>query len=181
MLEAAPEAYVAQFADFLGLHTLGALEAQLRQAGHALSVRQTMLAIGLLLQPVITQGVSRLERGLLLPAPQDALYRPLVCSLWLAMVTPFLCRHDLELAMFQRAWPVPELIVGFNGASARTLRVLMDPARARDELITVSDAEWVEPQVQASYALRKLSSHLLQPELPLQTAFDEFLEAFLGQ
>ncbi|MED5618024.1 type VI secretion system-associated protein TagF [Ideonella sp. BN130291] len=180
-VEVEPQAYAANFADFLGIHTLGGLEAQLRQAGHTLSLRQTLLAIGLLLQPVVTQGVTQLERGLLLPAPQDPLYRPLVCSLWLALITPFLCRHDFELAVFLRAKPVQQLIVGFNGASARTLRALMDPGFAQEDLIAVSDAEWVEDMVDQSYGLRKLSSHLQQPELPLQTAFDSFIEAFLGQ
>lgn len=176
-----PDAYAAHFADFLGIHTVGALEAQLRQAGHMLSLRRTLLAIGLLLQPVVTQGAAQLERGLLLPAPQDALYRPLVCSLWLALITPFLVRHDVELAVFQRARPLQQLIVGFKGASARTLRALMDPSFAQEDLIAVADAEWVEEMVDGSYGLRKLSSHLQQPDLPLQTAFDGFLEAFLGR
>lgn len=180
-LDIEPSAYAANFSDFLGLYTVGALEAQLRQAGHALSLRQTLLAIGLLLQPVITQGVTQLERGLVLPAPQDALYRPLVCSLWLALITPFLYRHDFELALFVRAQPLPQFVLGFNGASPRTFRALMDGSAAEEHLITVAEADWVEEMVDQSYGLRKLSSHLQQPELSLQAAFDGFLEAFLGQ
>jgi type VI secretion system protein ImpM len=139
------------------------------------------LAIGLLLQPVITRGVAQLERCLLLPTPQDPSYRPLVCSLWLALITPFLCRHDCELAVFMRAAPQHELIVGFSGGSARTFRALLDPGATPDELIAVADAQWVEELVTQSYGVRKLSSHLEQPDLPLQVAFDAFLEAFLGQ
>lgn len=175
------DSYAPAFADFLGIQTLGALEAQLRQAGHAVSLRQTLLAIGLLLQPLVTQGVAQLERGLVLPAPQDPLYRPLVCSLWLALITPFVHRHDCELAVFLRSQPQHQLVVGFNGASARTFRALIDPAAARDDLISLADAEWVEELVGQSYGVRKLSSHLEQPELPLQAAFDGFIEAFLGQ
>lgn len=180
-LDVDPQAYAANFGDFLGLQTLGALEAQLRGSGHAISLRQTMLAIGLLLQPVVTQGVTQLERGLVLPVPQDPLYRPLVCSLWLAMITPFLARHDFELAVFVRSKPVHQLIVGFNGASSRTFRALMDAEAAREDLIPVAEADWVEDLVEQSYGLRKLSSHMQQPELSLQAAFDGFLEAFLGQ
>jgi type VI secretion system protein ImpM len=176
-----PDHYTASFADFMGIHTLGGLEAQLKQAGHTLSLRQTLLAIGLLLQPVITQGVAQLERGLLLPAPLDPLYRPLVCSMWLALVTPFLVRHDCELAVFLRPAPQPQLVIGFNGASARTFRALVDPEAAREDLIAVSEADWVEALAGQSYGVRKLSSHLEQPDLPLQAAFDGFLETFLGQ
>jgi type VI secretion system protein ImpM len=180
-VDAEPDRYAASFADFLGIQTLGGLEAQLRQAGHTLSLRQTLLAIGLLLQPVVTQGVSQLERGLLLPAPQDPLYRPLVCSLWLALITPFLARHDCELAVFVRSAPQHQLVLGFNGASARTFRALFDPEAAREDLIAVAEADWVEELVGQSYGVRKLSSHLEQPDLPLQVAFDGFLETFLGQ
>ncbi len=173
--------YASSFADFLGIQTLGGLESQLKQAGHTLSLRQTLLAIGLLLQPVVAQGVAQLERGLVLPAPQDPLYRPLVCSLWLALITPFLVRHDCELAVFVRSAPQHQLVVGFKGASARTFRALIDPEAARDDLIAVTDADWVESLVGQSYGVRKLSSHLEQPDLPLQVAFDGFLETFLGQ
>jgi type VI secretion system protein ImpM len=179
-VEVDPSAYAAQFSDFLNLHTVGALEAQLRQAGHAMSVRQTVLAIGLLLQPVLAQGTAQLERGLLLPAPQDPLYRPLVCSFWLALLAPFLYRHDFELGLFLRTAPAHQLIVGFNGASARTFRTLVDPHAAQQDLIDASQAQWVEDMVEQSYAVRKLSSHLQQADLPLQMALNSFLEAFVG-
>lgn len=175
-----PESQAPAFADFLGLHTLGSLEALLRSAGHALSLRQTLLAIGLLLQPVTEQGAGRLERGLVLPTPTDPLYRPLVCSLWLALITPFIHRHDCELAVFLRAQPRPELVIGFNGASARTFRALFDSEAAGDDLVDLAQADWVEDQLGTSYPLRKLSSHLEHADLPLQTAFDGFIEAFLG-
>ena len=98
-----------------------------------------------------------------------------------ALITPFLYRHDCELAVFTRTAPLHELIVGFNGASARTFRALLDPGAAPDELIGVADAQWVEDFVTQSYGVRKLSSHLEQPDLPLQVAFDAFLDTFLGQ
>ena len=79
-----------------------------------------------------------------------------MCSLWLAFITPFLCRHDFELAVFVRSAPVHQLIVGFNGASARTFRALMDPQAAEEDLIPVSNADWVEDMVDQTYGLRKL-------------------------
>jgi len=180
-VDAEPHAYATHFADFLNIQTVGGLEAQLRSAGHDLSLRQTLLAIGLLLQPAITQGVTQFERALALPVPADPLYRPLVGSLWLALITPFLARHDFELAVFVRSQPQQQLLVGFNGASARTFRALVNPALADEDVVGVLDADWVEDMVDPSYGLRKLSSHLQQPDLPLQMAVDGFLEAFVGQ
>lgn len=175
-----PQAHAAPFQDFLGLHTVGGLETQLRQAGHTLSLRRTVLAVGLLLQPVLTQGLTQFERGLVLPLPGDPLYRALVASWWLALVSPFLQRHDFEVSLFVRTVPRPQLVVGFNGASARTFRGLMNGDDAHEDLVDVSQAEWIDDALGSSYGLRKLSSHLQQPELPLQLALDGFQEAFLG-
>ncbi|HWP19951.1 MAG TPA: type VI secretion system-associated protein TagF [Burkholderiaceae bacterium] len=176
-----PGAHAAPFANFLGLHTVGGLEAQLRQAGHGLSLRRAVLAVGLLLQPVLTHGATRFERGLVLPIPGDPLYRSLTCTWWLSLVVPFLRRHDFEVSVFVRGVPLPQLVVGFNGASPRTFRALMSDELGREDLVDITDAEWVDELLDGSYGLRKLSSHLQQPELPLQLALDGFLEAFLGQ
>jgi len=175
-----PEAYASDFSKFLGLHSVGSLEVQLRQSGHDVSLRLMLLAIGLLMQPVVAHGTARLERGLALPLPQDPLCRPLVGSLWLAMVTPFICRHDLEMAVFMRNAPSPQLVVGFRGASARTFRGLVQLRAGQTDLIDVGRAEWVEDQAGQSYGVRRLSSYLAQPDLPLQAAFDGFIDTFLG-
>lgn len=175
-----PQSHAAPFASFLGLHTVGGLEAQLHHAGHRLSMRRTVLAVGLLLQPVLTQGLTRFERGLVLPLPADPLYRALTAGWWLSLVSPFLQRHDFEVSLFLRSLPQPQLVVGFNGASARTFRGLMSGDAAHEDLVDVCHADWVDDLVGHAYGLRKLSSHLQQPELPLQLALDGFQEAFLG-
>jgi type VI secretion system protein ImpL len=73
-VETSAQAHDPGFADFLEMQTLGPLEAMLRQAGHELSLRQTLLALGLLLEPVPASGSSTLEKGLCLPPPSDPLY-----------------------------------------------------------------------------------------------------------
>ncbi|MCW7537694.1 type VI secretion system-associated protein TagF [Aquabacterium sp. A7-Y] len=181
-LEVVPRAYQANFVDFLEIQTLGGLEAMLEQAGQRISVRQTLLALGMLLQPVLAQGSVRLDKGLLLPLVNDPLYRPFVATLWLELVSRFLKRGDFELAVFvTRVDGRPALVIGFNGASPRTLRAVLDPQSCATDNVEFTQSQWVEDYIDEDYGVKKLSSYLREPQLSLRQALDTYREAFLGE
>jgi type VI secretion system protein ImpM len=174
-------AYDAAFADFLDLQTIGALDALLAQSGFKGSVRQILLALGFLLQPVMASSSSRLEKSLLLPLPSDPMYRNLVAAFWMHLITPFLARADFELALFiTRIDQRPVLVLGFSGASSQTLRAIMDPQAGLERHITFDDLDWVEEQVDDDYAIKKLSTYLSQSTLSLKSALDSLRAAFIG-
>ncbi len=174
-------AYDAAFEDFLELQTIGALDAMLSQAGYEGSVRQVLLALGMLLQPVMASSSSRLEKSLVLPLPLDPMYRNLVAAFWLHLITPFLTRADFELALFiTRLGERPALVLGFSGASAQTLRAIMDPQVGREHHIDFDQLDWVEEQIDTDYAVKKLSTYLSQGTLSLKSALDSVGTAFLG-
>ena len=182
-LDTTPAAYEASVRDFIELQSVGSLEAMLRQAGHTLDLRQAVLALGLLLQPVLSSGGQSLEKGLRLPLPADPLYRPLVASFWLELVVPFLQRGDFEVALFlprRAGMAAPTLAIGFSGGSAAHLHAVLDPEAADDVFVDPTPADWVEDQVRQDYAMKKLSSYLEQPQLSLRQAMATFREAFLG-
>lgn len=181
-LEIAARAYEANFVDFLEMQSLGSLEQMLEQAGHRISLRQTMLALGMLLQPVLAQGTARLDKGLVLPLVNDPLYRPFVATLWLELVVRFLKRGDFELAVFvARLQGQPSLVIGFNGASPRTLRAVLDAQAGANENVDFTQSQWVEDYVDEDYGIKKLSSYLREPQLSLRQAVDTYREAFLGE
>ena len=177
-------AYEASMRDFIELQTMASLEGMLRGTGHQIDLRQALLAIGLLLQPVLgSTGVS-LKKGLRLPLPADPLYRPLVASFWLELIVPFLRRLDLEIALFlprRGGAPAQALAIGFSGGSAAHLHAVLDADVAAEAFIDPSPAEWVEDQVRQDYAVTKLSSYLAQPQLSLRQAMATFRETFLGE
>ncbi len=183
-LDVEATAYEASLRDFVELQTMASLEGMLRAAGHAIDLRQALLAIGLLLQPVLgSTGVS-LKKGLRLPLPADPLYRPLVASFWLELIVPFLRRLDLEIALFLPrvgAAPAQSLAIGFSGGSAEHLHAVLDADVAANAFIDPSPAEWVEEQVRQDYAVTKLSSYLQQSQLSLHQAMVTFRETFLGE
>ena len=180
-LDLRTEAYDAAFADFLDLQTVGALEAMLVQSGFGGTVRQALMALGLLLQPVMASSSSRLEKSLLLPLPNDPMYRNLVAAFWMHVITPFLARADFELALFMtRLQDRPALVLGFSGASGQTLRAIMDPQAGLERHIAFDQLDWVEEQVNDDYAIKKLSAYLSQSNLSLKAALDSVRTAFIG-
>lgn len=181
-VEGAVDAYDASLRDFLDMQTVGGLSAMFQQAGHAMDLRQLILGLGMLLQPLPASGERSLDRGLLLPLPADPLYRPLVATLWLDLVTGFLARADFELALFMPMadGTPPVLALSFDGASPRSLHALLDPAFGREVYIDTRDAAWVEEHLGQDYAVHKLSSYLAQGTLSLRQAVLTFKEIFLG-
>lgn len=182
-LECVANAYDASLRDFLEMQTVSGLAAMLTQAGHALDIRQLILGLGLLLQPLPASGARSLARGLILPLPSDVLYRSLVASLWLDLVSGFVARADFELVVFMpdAGYPnAPVAMLGFDGASPRALQALLDPQVSREVYIDTREAAWVEDHLGHDYAVQKLSTYLAQNSLSLQQAVLTFKEIFLG-
>lgn len=170
------------FNDFIEHQTLSGLEQMLLGSGHPVRLRGAMLALGSLLRPVMTSGSSHLERGLTLPLPTDPFYRSLVAAFWLELIAPFVSKADFELAIFIGTIAQRErLVVGFNGASAKTLHSVVDPQTYAAHNIDIDDPEWVDDHAQSDHGISKLVSYLDQPQLSLRQAIDTFLEAFVGE
>ena len=183
-IDTSANAYATSFDDFLEMQTVGSLEELLRAAHPRLELRRTLLAIGLLLQPVPASGVSRLDKGLALPLPDDPLYAPFVGAFWMSLIAPFLARGDFELALFVlRSQPGSgsELCIGFAGGSPATLQAIFDVDKRGEAFIEVVSADWADEHADDDYAIKKLSSYLSQQQLSMGQAMKTFKECFLGE
>jgi type VI secretion system protein ImpM len=180
-IEVNPASAQAALQDFLDTHTVASLEQMLAAAGTRLSVRQATLALGMLLQPAMSQGAAKLGKVLCLPLVHDAAMRGAVASYWLSLVVGFFQRHPVELGVFITVHQGrPLLLLGFQGASAATLQAVIDPALLAEQGVSLVDSEWVEEEVASDYGLRKLSNYLMDPGLSLAQALDTYQEVFLG-
>jgi type VI secretion system protein ImpM len=169
------------FADFVEHQTLFGLEQMLLASGHPVRLKGAMLALGSLLRPVMQSGSSHIERGLTLALPVDPFYRSLVAAFWLELIAPFISQADFELAIFIGSIAERErLVVGFNGASAKTLLSVVDPQTYAAHNIDIDDPEWIDAHAQNDHRTSKLISYLDQPQLSLRVAIDAFREAFIG-
>lgn len=172
----------AGLVDFLETHSVASLEQMLAAAGNRMSVRQAVLALGLLLQPVMAQGPARLTRALRFPLVQDRLLRAPVAAFWLSLVHGFFLRHEVEWGVFMvTSDGKPSMVLSFQGACASTMNALMDPVQLQSQCVTLDQADWVESEVDADYGLRKLSNYLKDPAMSLAQALRTYEEVFLGQ
>lgn len=171
----------AGLVDFLETHSVASLEQMLAAAGNRMSLRQAILALGLLLQPVMAQGPSRLNKVLHLPLVQDRLLRGPVAAFWLSLITGFFARHDVEWGIFMAQHQGrPGMVLSFQGATASAMTAIMDPQLLQQQAVTLDAAEWVEDEVAADYGLRKLSNYLKDPAMSLAQVLRTYEEVFLG-
>lgn len=167
------------FTDFLAGTTIQQIENGLRNAGHPVSLRQSVLSLGLLLTPLATATGAKPDKGLSLPLPADRELAITVAAFWMELVTSFLTRSDIELGLFlQWREQAPSLVLVFDGANLGALTALF----GNDDgfLIDMGMADWVEEYVRNDYAITKLSSYLEMSDLSLRQAVATFKEAFLG-
>ena len=166
---------------FLDVHTLGSLAQVLNAGGRRLSLRQAVLALGILLRPALVQGGSRMTRLLCLPLPIEPTLRAGVASWWLMLVMGFFTRHVVEFGLFLPVTDgLPQLLLGFQGASSAALEAVVDPAALVRQGVSLTELDWVEDEAQADVGLRKLSTYLQDPSLSLTQAVRTFQEVFLG-
>lgn len=145
------------------------------------AVRRLILGLGIVLRPVLAVDVAALEKSLVLPLPEHAPARPAVAAFWLELITPFLRRRELELALFlTRCDGRPVLVVGFAGADARTLQAIIDPALGRQLQADLADTRWVDDCAAEGLDWRALGSYLEQPHTSLRCVRDLFVNTFAG-
>jgi type VI secretion system protein ImpM len=165
----------AAFVRFLDGHNLASLQAMLANA----PVRQMLLALGMLLQPVAGDRQASFDKSLALPLPNERRCRYLVAAFWLDLMTPFLRHGEYELCLFFADLGERQaLVVGFNGAEPETLQAIIDPQCAHEQQIGLHEAHWVEQYVDTDQQVHKLAAYLEQGQLSLRSAHALFHETF---
>jgi type VI secretion system protein ImpM len=145
------------------------------------TVRQIVLAIGYLLQPVLTNYATPPQKGLALPLPGDPARVAFVKALWLDLMSGFLPRAEFDLSIFSCVhFGKPKLIITFNGATPFAFRALFEEQAAQEHLIDISQAAWVEDYALNDAATLKLSSYLEHSELSLRQMVETFRQGFTG-
>lgn len=165
---------------FLTNTSLSALEVSLHSVGFDESMRQVVLAIGMLLEPTLESSGGELKKILRFPLPSDPSMSALCASFWLRLLAGFLVRMNCEITLYRTEHrSKPCLCLGFNGASPEGLYAVMDPSVANDYIIDLNNLAWVESYLDSSLEVGHLSTLLKQDDIALQDVAELFDEAFL--
>ncbi len=179
------ETDLRQFADayhrHLGATSLGGMTASLGLEGSDTSLRHMILALGYLLQPMLTNYSVPPQKGLSLPLPRDPSRMVLAKAFWLDLIRTFLPRAELELSIFSCThFGNPKLIMTFNGVPPNIFRALFDEQAAEEFLIDIGQSAWVEEYAGQDLATLKLSSYLNHGDLALKQVTETFRQCFAG-
>ncbi len=170
------------YAQFLGSTTLDGLADTLSLHGTETSMRQMILAVGYLLQPVLSNYSIPPQKGLSLPLPRDPFRMALVKSFWLDLISTFLSRAEFELSIFSCThFGNPKLFMTFNGVPPNMFRAIFDEQAAQEYLIDISQSSWVEEYAMQDLTTIKLSSYLDHGDLLLSQLVQTFRQGFSGQ
>ena len=93
-------------------------------------------------------------------------------------------RGDFELALFvvrRESGDGAELCIGFAGGAPATLQAVFDADKRDDAFVDTTAADWVDDHLDGDYAIKKLSSYLMQSQLSMGLAMRTFKECFLGE
>lgn len=177
-----PLAADQQLREFMERHTLATLEAEFGDGEARVDLRRSLLALGILLQPMLTEARPDTGKSLSCPLPANPELIAPMAAYWMALITPFLARVNIEIGVLQTLTTRgPVLTVSFGGAQPRTLETVWRQDLPSDHAIDIRDVDWVEDYVSDAGNLRKLGSYLQHPTLPLTRATRTFRETFLGQ
>lgn len=167
---------------FLETTTLETLMQDLGGNAASVDVRQILLALGLLLQPVMNSAGQSIDKGLCLPLPNEDFARFAVATFWTDVIARFLTRSPYDFTLFlpRGLNHQHSLMIGFSAGSANVLQGLFDPRVTDSVFISLDVSPWVEDYVANDYALKKLSSYLLMPQISLAQVLMSFQEAFFG-
>lgn len=145
------------------------------------ATRRQILSIGLLLSPLSGRRQCRIERGLCLPVPASTRTRCSVAGFWLYLISAVLRDTDCELQiLLGRIHSKERMVIGFSGASPRTLASVLSPASLDDATLLLDDPYWIDahPAQCATPAIARLASYLEHPSLNLEAILNTFCEAF---
>lgn len=169
-----------EYQTYLMYQTVGSFGQELAQAKHQGGLVQGMIALGLLLQPVISQGAANLNKALILPLPMGN-HSTKAATFWLSLITGFIQPHAIELsALIYHRNEQPILLIGFQGADSTTLAGLMRGDLHGDHWVDVFDAAWINAYLENDAGLARLEQVFDDEQMPLLDMIKIFKEVFLA-